>query len=399
MEGPGSKGKVIIIKGLSQYNVLTYACEQMAKGFEANGYDTVVLEGREITKINKAIEFLRQEMASDGIFIFSFNSLFSEVMLNEHLGMLDYLDFPVFAFLVDHPYFHTVRLSKNKTEKYYLSCVDYNHVTYVQKYHTNIKNVMFMPHFGFQAVEYIPYTKKQIDIYFPGSYSPIEDREKTLKQMPEVFQLIAARLITDMIKDSTLILEEALENYLTSIHFEYNAEDFKDLMEVMIIVDKYVRDYHRNRIVTTILESGIGMTVAGVGWSVLKEKYPDALNLISKDGLDIEENIKVIANSRILLNVLPGFQNGSHERVFTALMNECVCLSDKNLFFKECFVDKQEIVYYDLNHLEQLPEIINSILQDSKSAQRIAEQGREKVKDEYGFPNLTKKILNMMGYQ
>ncbi len=399
MKEQRKKGKVVLIKGESQYNVLTYACEEMAKGFEMNGYEAVVLVGKEIVKVQKAIEILKQEMADHGILIFSFNALFGEVLVNENLGMFDYLGFPVFAFLVDHPYFHTIRLNKNAAEKHYLSCVDYNHVAYVHKYHPNVKNVVFLPHFGFRAAEYIPYEEKKIDIYFPGSYYSLNDREKTLQLMPDVFHQIASGLIAEMLKDGTLVLEEVLENYLASIHFEYSKDEFTELMNAMTIVDQYVRDYQRNRVITTILESGIGLTVAGAGWSILKERYSDKIELLSEKGLDIEENIKVIANSKIILNVLPGFKNGSHERVFTALMNECICLSDKNQFFAEQFIDGQEIVYYDMEHLERLPEIIHMILQNPENAKQIAVQGRDKVKDEYGFSNLAGKILNTMGYE
>jgi hypothetical protein len=335
-------------------------------------------------------------MEEDGLFILVFNPILYSTMVNESISLFDYLDYPVFTYLVDYPYYHIERLNNVKSDKIYLSCVDYNHIAYLNRYHRNIKNVVFLPHFGFKSEDYIPYEQREIDLYFPGSYVNPKNRLKDINELPEVLAHIAKTLISEMIKCKNLTLDEALTNYLDSIQFAYDLDHIPELINVLLCVDQYLRDYYRHNIITEILNSGISLMVSGTGWSELKTVYPNLLCVLS-EGVDIEENISVIANSKILLNILPSFKNGTHERIFTAMMNGCICLTNENQFLIDNYKDNDEIVYYDINYLENLPDIIRNLLNNPQESKKIAEQGREKVRDEYGFTKTAKQILTIMG--
>ncbi len=389
------KGKIVVVKGISQYNVLNFAAEQMAKSFEGCGYRVAVLDGRSV--LGKEAEILSQEMNDNGKFIFIFNPIFYDTMVNKHVSLFDNLGCPVFTYLVDSPYYHIERLEHVNSHKIYLGCVDYNHVTYINRYHANIRNAMFLPHFGFRAPVDIPYGQREIDLYFPGSYADPQKRAKDIDELPDVLCHIARVLIPELLSDKKLTLDRALTKYLDSIKFDYEANDIPELIYALVCVDQYIRDYHRHSVITEILNAGISLTVSGAGWSELKEQYPQYLNILSEEGMDIEENLTVIANSKILLNVLPTFQNGTHERVFTAMMNGCICLTNDNHFFKVNFEENKEIVYYDIDNLKRLPGIIQDILDQPAKAVGIAEGGRQRIQGEYGFDNLAKQILSFMG--
>jgi len=392
-----TKGKIVLIKGQSRYNVLRLACDVMARGFEEQGYDTVTIDLAFVTNLEEMVDIINKEMADRGLFVFSFNALCHEVYNANDIALYDWLDYPVYGFLVDYPYFHHSRLCLTQSDKITIGCVDYNHVTYLEQYYPNIKHVHFVPHFSFQNKELEPYGSRVIDIFFPGSFDNPQIHLDTLKQLPEVFYNIAKSIIAMMLKDINLTVEEALRLYLASVYFTYSESEFVEIMDQIYILDHYIRSYYRDKIIRTILDAGITLTVCGQGWEQLKETYSENLNVIGTEGLDIEDNVKLIANSKILLNILPSFKNGTHERIFTSMLNKCICLTNPNQYFEQHFKDKEEILYYRLDALETLPAIIEHALLSSDEMSQITERAYQVALDNYSMKHVAGIVLKQMG--
>lgn len=165
------------------------------------------------------------------------------------------------------------------------------------------------------------------------------------------------------------------------------------------MIDHYIRSYYRDKIIRTILESGICLTVCGQGWEQLKETYPENLNILGTEGLDIEDNVRLIANSRILLNILPSFKNGTHERIFTAMLNKCICLTNPNIYFEEHFKDNEEILYYRLDNLETLPLIIGHALQNPDKMKQLVDKAYILASDNYTPKHISRYVLKEMGVE
>ena len=395
-----NKGKIVVIKGQSRYNVLRLACDLIAKGFEENGYQVAIIDSLdENMTTQKFIDILIEEMKNNGKFIFSYNALFHNFIIDGKVSLYDQLGYPTLGLLVDHPYHHKERLECSQSDNIYIGVVDHDHVTYINTYYPNLKHVSFLPHFSFQSNSYIPYEKRSIDVYYPGSYKNPKDFNQNLNTLPDVFKKVATSVYKLLLTHSNLTLENALRIYFSSIKFKYNNEDFLEVINLINFVDLWVRSYQRDLIVRTILDAGINLTVSGKGWEPLEEIYKDNLHNVGREGLDIEENIKVIADSKILFNTFPNFKNGTHERIFTAMRNGCVCLTDPSGYTMEHFEDGENIIYYDLDKISEIPSIIQNILNNPIEAKRIAENGLAKASVEYNEKNTSKHILTFMGLE
>lgn len=392
------KGKIVILEGQSQYNVLNKACHLMAQGMEENGYQVKVLDLTQFSDFQSLAEAIITEMNDSGLFLMSFNAIYHDVQLNDGTSFYGKLGYKTLGFLVDHPYYHKARVERAQEENIYIGCIDPDHVSYINHYYPSIKHTAFLPHFSFQSDHLIPYEERTIELYYPGSYKNPEEYKNNLAQLPKVFADIAAEAFKRMLKDKNLTLEEALKRYLASVNFEYSQEDFVEIIGQIYFVDHYVRDWRRDSIVRTILKAGIDITVSGKGWDDLKREYPN-LHIIGEAGLDIEENIEAIANSKILFNTFPNFKNGTHERIFTAMRNGCVCLTDPSGYLLEQFENNEDLVYYDIDKIDRLPAIVRDLLENPEKAMRIAENGYKKACMEYNEKNTAKRILEFMGYE
>lgn len=85
--------------------------------------------------------------------------------------------------------------------------------------------------------------------------------------------------------------------------------------------------------------------------------------------------VSATLQGKISLNVLPWFQNGAHDRIFTAMLQKSVALTDGNDYLRELFGDKKELVFYSLDAIEELPQLVRELLSHPKQLQEIADCG------------------------
>ena len=82
-----------------------------------------------------------------------------------------------------------------------------------------------------------------------------------------------------------------------------------------------------------------------------------------------------MADARISLNVMPWFKDGAHDRVFNAMANGSICVTDHSIYLDEVLTDTENAILYDLNHLELLPDKIKELLANPARQEEIAQKG------------------------
>lgn len=395
----GSKGKIILLKDKYRKNELKLACDIMAKGFRENGYDALIIDMEQIDMIQVVASILRTEMKRGGLFIFTFDALYHNIVMTENITIFDWLNYPVYTFLTDHPFYYDNKLSSTKSDRITVGCNDYNHIDFIRNHYPNIKNVHYIPNYSFSTEKVIPYEKRTFDLYLPGPYENPKLYLDKIENLPEVFSNISKLVIRGMLQNTDLTLEEALKEYLTSVNFVYSDEEFLQIYEQVVSVDLYIKSYYRYKIVHELLDAGICLTVCGEGWEQLKDIYYDKLTIIDSDSNDIEENMKIISDSKILLNIEPAYHNGTHERIFTAMQNKCVCLTNSNLYLEQNFMDNEEMLYYHLNKLDTLPAMIKNALDNPVKLIDITKKAYETLLSTYSSKQIARHVLNTMGFE
>ena len=106
-----------------------------------------------------------------------------------------------------------------------------------------------------------------------------------------------------------------------------------------------------------------------------------------------------MANAKINLNVFPWFKSGTHDRVFNTLLQHSLPLTDRSTWAEEYFTDGEDIAFYDLKHLERLPEIAQDLLDHPAKAEAMIEKGYEKVRRELTWKNCADWILDTVSEQ
>lgn len=304
----------------------------------------------------------------------------------------------VLDILMDPPFRFHPTLEKHP-KAYMLFCCDQEHVAYVKKYFSKeVPDVTFMPHFGTLNLmdgPIIPYKERKYDILFSASYYHPQSQMEKIKDLfparPDMWRFYQL-MFENLVKDSTLTIEKAVLGTLHQLELSVSDEMLKMLLNRSVYVDWAIRMYHRGRVVTALAEAGLDLWLLGPGW----EDHPSAghPNVHRLDTqVPYRETLRYMADARINLNVMPWFKAGTHDRIFNTLLRHSLPLTDPSSWLTEHFTDGEDIVFYDLDHLEQLPSRARKLLEDPDMAEAIIQKGSAKVSRELTWSDCVDQIL------
>lgn len=279
--------------------------------------------------------------------------------------------------------FHTAM--EKHPQNYLMFCCDWDHVEYVKKYFgQSVPCVGFMPHVGVmpdQNIPVIPYAQKKYDVLFSGTYYSPENRLSQVEEMVEkgtaVYDFYQI-LFECLVEDSRLTIEQGAFRTIERMGLPVDQDMLKSLMRCAEPVDWAIRMYQRGCVVEVLAESGVELYLLGRGWeNHCSAKYPNVHRI--DDRIPYADTLAYMADARLNLNVFPWFKSGTHDRIFNALLQHSLPLTDSSRWVDENFTNGEDIALYDLEYLEKLPEIVGELLRDTERAERMIQKGYEKT--------------------
>lgn len=304
-----------------------------------------------------------------------------------------------FTWICDHPYCILPRfVDYADKEHMYVGCVDRTHSTYLKHFY-GIENAVYMPHFGWRADKIVPYEKRSTDVFFPASYTRWEQEVKTrYPGLVGPLKVITERTISYMLEHDDVTLEGGFEAILRDLGEEDTDDLVRECMEFVAgYADSYWRQYYRKKVLLALLDAGITVTVCGRNWNYFKEEYAvgEKLIILSEE-MPYEETIERMADSKMVLNVMPGFKDGCHERIAMATLNGAVCLTDTSRYIEEIFGENKGVVIYDRKNPKELAEQINALLQNPNEAKQIARRGQMAAEEKLMVEHFVKRMLEAL---
>ena len=127
-------------------------------------------------------------------------------------------------------------------------------------------------------------------------------------------------------------MEECLADIISQedlMEGKYFTREFPVLMNYLFLVDKYVRNVHRRRVVEEIVKSGQEITVAGAGWEMTALGDYARANLIGQ--VQMMDVFELMGDAKTVLDINPLFVEGVHDRVTSAMAAGAYVISDMNL--------------------------------------------------------------------
>lgn len=383
---------ILVVKGASNYGVVLQFADEMIQEWKKDCI-VDVLDGSTFEQYEQK----KQEIMRGAVYdmVFSFNALAVE----EEPELMEYLLSAGAVYvtqLLDHPLHHHTRLQRLCKEKSVVFVPDYNHLEYIRRYYPNICCSAFLPHGGSVCAVKQPYSRRETAVLFMGSYTSSQVIRERLKEKGEFTGILQEELMHQLEQHSGWTIEQAFSHMIEKYQMEEPAEDIPNDLAALADADYYIRSLYREKVLQTILNAGIAVEVYGDNWEQFSCQGREYLHI--HPPCDFQAALERMGNSKIVLNVMPWFKAGSHERVFDALCCGAIALTDRSAYLSS--LKRQEgIVMYELSDIERLPDKIREILADDSESAHQAELGCQNCREAHLWKERARSVKDYLEQQ
>lgn len=350
----------------------------------------IEVEWCEILEESTAGEELEKFIGKKYDAIIDFNSNLPLAVTQDGVSFPDLMNAPFYNYIVDHPMFHHSIINLNLSN-YHIICIDRNHKKYVEALYPNIKTVTFMPLAAMTALHEVDFEQKKPIILFPGTFMPSKEHYDIIQDFDIDRKKTANALLERMISEPCITLERALADLMMEKNIEISSETFKYQMLQYYRVDYFVRTYYREQLIEGLLKAQLPVEALGSGWENFSSPYSERLKI--RTGVNYALGLQMIANAQVALNVQPLFKDGIHDRVFSAMANKTLAVTDTSTYMEECFIDEEDLILYQQGKIDALAQKLWTLLENPDKMEKIALSGYKKVKKYHSWDNRIKEFV------
>lgn len=302
----------------------------------------------------------------------------------------DSIDAPQYHFVFDHPI-----LVRNHLEQIPRRvCVltpDGNYAEFMKEYYGH--PARFLPPAGNEIC--YGNNERDYEVVFLGSCGKrLLEVLRDIRRINKKRCYFLNRYIFYMRKELDRTPEYAFQKTLEYYGMPYTKEEFLEMFHQERWVILYLADYYRMKMIDVLLNAGISLHVFGDSWK--ENPMWGRQGLIWHEAAIGEEALKVYARAKISLNIMTWHKDGFTERIANAMLQKSVVVTDQTTYLEKNFVNGEELLMFDLRHLEELPKQINELLDDEERRQKIAEDGYKKAWQLHTWVQRARKILEFI---
>ena len=360
------------------YSSYLYFADSLAKSLQQAGVAVEMFSAK-----NGPLEAMEQYVGKAFDAVFDFNSELPRLTMDDGSYFLDQIHAPFYNIILDHPLYHHDTL-KQTISNFHVLCLDECHRRYIKEHYPHIASAHLFLMTGEDIAGTDGYPKKEIDVFFSGTYTDWRKVEESIQTCPAFLEKVTKQLISLVQGNPAMTQEEALTRLLPSLEEEeIIRETFPLHMQACFLCDTYLRAFKREDLLLSLAKSHVPLTLCGNGWrsSPLAE-FPQ-IQII--DDTDFKDMFSYFRKSKITLNLMPEFKCGAHDRIYSAMLNHSLCMTDATPLLKEQFSDWQDVIFYEYSDRNRLPEQIMELLNSKSRLIKLSENGYRKAKKSHSW--------------
>lgn len=388
---------------------LHFFSDRLAEEYVKLGYEVRLVRIHEpFFGTEKIIDFIQGQETV--MITFNFHGIQREAIFHTPEGELlwDKYDVSCINIIVDHPFYYYEEV-QYLPKRYLQICIDEDHTDYMKEFYPEIALGETMPLAGCdyrdsfsggralslredvidpskdipnvypKSLGRQPIASRSTNIVFTGCYTSPDFFLPYMKRNGEEYDAFYHGILDDLMAAPDQCIHTVYLRHLNRELPELTKEDLKNVMNKMIFLDLWIRFTFRGKAIQTLLDAGIPVHCIGAGWETLPCK--NKLLLTQTEYSDTAVCLKAAAEAKMSLNVMPWFKQGAHDRIYSAMLNGAVSVTDKSQYLTEHYRDGELLRYYDLKELDKLPAIVTDLLSHPETMQQIADNAYAYAKE------------------
>lgn len=366
---------------------------EIAKGFEGLGCDVEYIYLNDSAAMQRAYDLMR---SGEVWFSIGVNDTGAFLQTGPDHYALGDLPVPYVSVLLDAPYNAANGNLGFPCQKHYLWVLDKSHIGAI-KYRFPEKQFageIFQPLGGDVATreDEIFSIDRDLDVVF--SASMFEDgnikmywREQTnnpyiIGILDDVVEYMLANPVSLLPAVKNVLEERGLigEDYVRALSPYFHGVFF------------YVKMLRRYRTLEALSKKDIRVDVFGPGW----ENVPFAQKLQLHGQVSYDTVLEAFSRAKVVVQDQAEFNNGGHDRVFTAMLNGSVVVSEYSSYLDKEFEDGSEIYLFDWKNIGQQMNVVDVLLVDESKRLASAIRAYGKAKAKHCWGNRAQRVLEML---
>lgn|GEM_PF-950501 len=386
----------------------------VADGFLAIGYDAVVCPFPELIKHLDSADAL---LLMNGVV---------GAKLPSGTYFYDGCGVPIVNFIIDPPRIHHENLSV-PLSRYYCVCLAEEHADYIRETYPHIKDVCvgYLTPGPVAEEELIPFGSRKYDLIFTGNYTDYEEAGRQMDSLPAVLKEAAKKTLKEAFDHPMIPTHELLRRSFAGspvlpetklcigetdrgggqsapdvsarIPGSDAAGDMPAETEAALLnmVENYLHGFYRKELISYLTENEIDVYVFGRFWERFEGANSPFFHAMGPIGY--EASLRAAADSKMVLNSMPLFKDGIHDRIPTAMQRGSIIVTNTSRVLERDLDGRTDSVVYDLtDYKEKLADRLKEILGDPVLGAQIAKTGYEKAKGLYSMETVARSIAGML---
>ena len=383
--------RFVLFCGESSYGALELHIQSLAEAPQQMGHEVFILD----FVAGGTTEIIREAITQQIDGFFAFNAMGCDASVGDK-SLFETLDSVYVTCLLDHPAYHWERLETD-LNKFVVMSLDQSHVRFVNRFFAedHFSAVGFLPPGATPQIDESDFADwhntRDIEILFSGSL-----RTPTQRSWRDYGENSLSALLDDAVdlslSQETLSFDDALDAAIKDLKYTLAPKHRKWLAMNTIIAHRFIETNRRFRLMQTLNEAEIPLTIVGGGWEEHAEQFR-AFTYLGEGSA--KETAELMKRSRMVLNSSNNFIEGAHERVFAAQASGAAVVSDISTFYLSEYQEGQDILFYRWNQLNELPKLIAAHQNASDQLSSIARNGWNHLRAHNTWTHRAQKIVEV----
>ena len=303
---------------------------------------------------------------------------------------------PHVSFLFDTPYnFPAIQHTlDHDIAKHIISMMDRDSLRYMDMFHPE-KHKLFLPIAGTEAklcLDDLMSRERPIGLLYCASNWGIDTVRAW--RLPEWKDTAAIPLLDDIAEYMMTHSVTTVRAFETILHLRgLDAPEYLLHMRPYFWpMLRYIKPYRRQKAMSMLLAADVPIHVVGDYW----ENTPFAQKITIHPRVDYTEFLHLITQAKVLFSDMGEFNNGGHERVFTAMLHGTAVMSEYSQYLAEEFSEGKEILFYDYGGRAQNLALLPKLIHDDAERASMARHAYQKAYARHRWINRARALIDAL---